>query len=135
MWSSISADKLFSETSQIPWENLTAHDYLQHSQAGWLFLFYLVQSPVTQDIVTVAWIINSILTNYFLKSLLGMTLIIKKLSLTKAGNLHVRQDSSRYVHPHFQPSLYHPCLSRVSAYIFALQTFCDFLVYCNCCWM
>lgn len=44
-----------SETSQIPWENLTAHDYEQHSQADWLFLFYLVQSPVTQDIVTVAW--------------------------------------------------------------------------------
>lgn len=31
-------------------------------------------------------IINSILTNYFLKYLLGMTLMIKKLSLTKAGN-------------------------------------------------
>lgn len=31
------------------------HDYIQRSQASWLFLFYLVQSPVTQDIVTVAW--------------------------------------------------------------------------------
>lgn len=31
------------------------HDYIQRSQASWLFLFYLVQSPVARDIVTLVW--------------------------------------------------------------------------------
>lgn len=135
MWSSSSADKLFSETSQIPWENLTAHDYLQHSQAGWLFLFYLVQSPVTQDIVTVAWNHKFHIDQLFFKISFRYDSYDQEAFFNKSRQFYMWGRTPPDMYTHIFNHLYHPCLSRVSAYIFALQMFCDFLVYCSCCWM